>query len=46
MGRAYSKHGEKRNVYRVLMEKPEGNRSLERTRRRRDNTMKMNLRDK
>jgi hypothetical protein len=28
MGRACSRHGEKRNTYRVLVGKPEGNRAL------------------
>jgi len=30
MGRAYNTHGEKRNVYKILVGKPEGNRPLER----------------
>jgi hypothetical protein len=32
MGRACSTHGEKRNVYGILLGKPEGKRSLERQR--------------
>jgi hypothetical protein len=34
IGRGYSTHGEKRNAYIVLVGKPEGNRPLERPRRR------------
>jgi hypothetical protein len=34
MGRACSTHGEKRNAYGILVEKPEGKRPLERPRRR------------
>jgi hypothetical protein len=34
MGRAYSTNGEKRNVYGILMGKPEGKRPLGRLRRR------------
>jgi hypothetical protein len=37
--------GEGRNVYRVLMGKPEGKRSLERPRRRWQNGIKMDLRE-
>jgi hypothetical protein len=35
--------GEKRNIYRVLVGKPEGMRALERTRHRWDNNIKMDL---
>jgi hypothetical protein len=34
MGRACSKHGKKRNAYRVLVGKPQGRRPLGRSRRR------------
>jgi hypothetical protein len=37
--------GEGRNVYRVLVEKPEGKRSLERPRRRWEDGIKMDLRE-
>jgi hypothetical protein len=37
--------GEGRNVYRVLVGKPEGKRPLERPRRRWDNGIKMDLRE-
>jgi hypothetical protein len=37
--------GERRGVYRVLVEKPEGKRPLGRSRRRRDDNIKMDLRD-
>jgi hypothetical protein len=37
--------GEGRNVYRVLMGKPEGKRPLERPMRRWENGMKMDLRE-
>jgi hypothetical protein len=37
--------GEGRNVYRVLMEKPEGKRPLERPRRRWEGGIKMDLRE-
>jgi hypothetical protein len=37
--------GEGRNVDRVLMGKPEGKRPLERPRRRREDGIKMDLRD-
>jgi hypothetical protein len=36
--------GAGRNVYRILMGKPEGKRSLERPRRRREDGIKMDLR--
>ena len=35
--------GERREVYRVLVGKPEGKRSLGRPRRRRENNIKMHL---
>jgi hypothetical protein len=38
-------HGEKRNAYRVLVGKPEGKRPLERPRRRREDNIRMNLRE-
>jgi hypothetical protein len=44
MGRAYSTNGAKRNAYRILMRKPEGNRPLERLRHRWVNNIKMDLR--
>jgi hypothetical protein len=44
MGTAYSMHGEKRDAYSVLWGKPEGKRSLERTRRRWEDNMELNLR--
>jgi hypothetical protein len=37
--------GEERNVYRVLMEKPEGKRPLGRPRRRWENDIRMYLRE-
>jgi hypothetical protein len=37
--------GEKRNAYRILMGKPEGKRSLGRSRRRWGDNIKMNLRE-
>jgi hypothetical protein len=37
--------GEERNMYRVLVGKPEGNRPLERTRCRREGGVKMDLRE-
>jgi hypothetical protein len=37
--------GKKRNVYRILVEKPEGNRPLGRLRYRWENSIKMDLRD-
>jgi hypothetical protein len=45
MGRAYSSDGEGRDVYRVLVEKPEGKRSLGRPRFRREDNIKMNLQE-
>jgi hypothetical protein len=37
--------GEKRNVYRILMKKPEGKRSLGRPRRRWEDNIRMDLRE-
>jgi hypothetical protein len=45
MGRACSTNGDKRNAYRILVGKPEGNRPMERRRRRWVNNIKMDLRD-
>jgi hypothetical protein len=36
-------HGEKRNAYGILVRKPEGKRPLERTRRTREDNIKMDL---
>jgi hypothetical protein len=43
MSRAYSTNGAKRNTYRILEGKPEGKRSLRRTKRRWVDNIKMNL---
>jgi hypothetical protein len=45
MGRACCTHGEKRNVYRILVGKPQGNRPVGRPRRRWEYNIKMGLRD-
>jgi hypothetical protein len=45
MGRACSTNGEKRNAYRLLVGKPEGNRSLGRPRRRWVDNITMDLRE-
>jgi hypothetical protein len=39
----YHKHGEKRNVYRLLVGKPEGRRPLGRPRHRKVDNIKMDL---
>jgi hypothetical protein len=45
MGRVCSTNDEKRNAYRILVGKPEGNRPLGRPRRRWVNNIKMDLRE-
>jgi hypothetical protein len=45
MGRACSTNGGKRNEYRILVGKPEGKRSLARSRRRWVDNIKTDLRD-
>jgi len=45
MDGACSRCGEGRGVYRVLVGKPEGKRSLGRPRRRREDNIKMDLQD-
>jgi hypothetical protein len=45
MGRACSTHGENRNAYRVLVEKPEGKKPQGRPRRRWEYNIKMDLRE-
>jgi hypothetical protein len=45
MGRACSTKGEKRNIYRILMGKPEGKRPLKRPRRRQADNVKMDRRE-
>jgi hypothetical protein len=44
MGTAFSTKGEKSNAYKILVGKPEGKRSLGRTRRRWVNNIKVDLR--
>jgi hypothetical protein len=44
MGRARSTHGEKMNVYRLLVGKPEGKRPVGRPRRMWEDNIKMDLR--
>jgi hypothetical protein len=46
MGRARSKHGEKRDANRILVGKPEGKKSLGRLRRRWEDNIKLNPREK
>jgi hypothetical protein len=43
MGRAYSSLGEKRIAFRVLRRKPERKRPLEKTSRRQEDNIKMDL---
>jgi hypothetical protein len=45
MGRASSIHGEKKNAYRILVGKPEGNRPLGRPRYRWEDNIRMDLRE-
>jgi hypothetical protein len=45
MSRICSTNGEKRNAYRILVEMPEGKRPLGRSRRRRVDNIKINLRE-
>jgi hypothetical protein len=45
MGRECSTNGEKRNVYRILVGKPEGKRLLERPQCKWVNTIKIDLRE-
>jgi hypothetical protein len=43
MGRAYSTNGEKRNSYRILVGSPEGRRPVGRPRRKRVDSIKIDL---
>jgi hypothetical protein len=45
MGRACSTQGDKRNAYRILVGKPEGKRSLGRSRHRWEDSIKIDLRE-
>jgi hypothetical protein len=45
MIRACSTHGEKRNEYRILVEKPEGKKPVRRPKRRWEDNNKMDLRE-
>jgi hypothetical protein len=45
VGGTCGKHGERRGVYMVLVERPEGKRPLERPRRRWEDNIKMDLRE-
>jgi hypothetical protein len=45
MGRAFSTNVAKRNAYRILVGKPEGMRPLGRPRRRREDNIKMDVRE-
>jgi hypothetical protein len=46
MGRACSTNGEKRNAYRILVGKPEGERTLGRPRRKWEDNIRMDLRER
>jgi hypothetical protein len=46
MSRACGTNGVKRNAYRIVVGKPEGNRPLGRPRRRWENNIRMDLRDR
>jgi hypothetical protein len=45
MGKTCGTHGRERNVYRVLMRKPEGKKPLGRPRRRWEDRIRMDLRE-
>jgi hypothetical protein len=45
MSRACSTHGDKKNTYRILVGKPEGNKSVGRPRRRWEDNIRMDLRE-
>jgi hypothetical protein len=45
LGRACSRHGERKNVYRVLVGKAEGERPLGRPRRKWEDNIKIDLRE-
>jgi hypothetical protein len=45
MGRLSSTHGEKRNVYRILVGRPEAKRPIGRPRRRWQDNIRMDLRE-
>jgi hypothetical protein len=45
MGGAYSAYGEGRGMYRILVEKPEGKRPLDRSRLRWEYNIKMDLQE-
>jgi hypothetical protein len=45
MGRVYSMFGKKRNAYRILVGKLEGKKPLGRRRRKREDKVKINLRE-
>jgi hypothetical protein len=45
MGRAYSMHGKKRNLYRILVEKPERKKPLGRPRCRWEDNIAVDLRE-
>jgi hypothetical protein len=45
MHREYSKYGEKRNAYSILVGKPEGKRPLWRSNRRWEDNIKMDIRE-